>query len=135
MYYITRTDPNWSETERLNYLMHEIDLLITSVHEVWPGHFLQALYANKCESPLAKVFGSYSTIEGWAHYSEEMMYGEGLGNYQPEYEMFLRYGAIIRDISFLASIKMHRKECQFKKQNNCSCTKHFLIRSLQKMKL
>lgn len=67
LYYITRPDPNWSETERLNYLMLEINLLITFVYEVWLGHFLQVLYANKCTSPLASVFGNYTTIEGWAY--------------------------------------------------------------------
>ena len=41
----------------------ESELLFTSVHEVWPGHFLQFLWAKRAPSKLASVFGSYAFIE------------------------------------------------------------------------
>ena len=59
-------------------------LLFTSVHEVWPGHFLQFLHANRSPSKLGQVFVGYAFAEGWAHYTEEMMWEAGLGNGSPE---------------------------------------------------
>ena len=51
----------------------EADLLFTSVHEVWPGHFLNFLHANRSKFMFGRVFVGYAFAEGWAHYTEEMM--------------------------------------------------------------
>ena len=48
-------------------------LLVTSAHEVWPGHFLHFLHANRNASKVGQLFQSYAYTEGWAHYTEEMM--------------------------------------------------------------
>ena len=52
------------------------------MHEVWPGHFLQ--YLTRRTHPdwsLARqMANSYSTREGWAHYTEQMMVEQGLGD-------------------------------------------------------
>ena len=55
------------------------DLLFTSVHEVWPGHFLNFLHANRSKFMFGRVFVGYAFAEGWAHYTEEMMRDAGLG--------------------------------------------------------
>ena len=57
----------------------EADLLFTSVHEVWPGHFLNFLHANRSKFMFGRVFVGYAFAEGWAHYTEEMMRVAGLG--------------------------------------------------------
>ena len=36
-----------AEKQQADYIPGEADLLFTSVHEVWPGHFLQFLHANR----------------------------------------------------------------------------------------
>lgn len=36
------------------------DLLFTSVHEVWPGYFLQFLQANRALSPFARFYVGYA---------------------------------------------------------------------------
>jgi len=44
----------------------------TAVHEGFPGHFLQCAMSNR--GSLVRLFaGGVETIEGWAHYCEEMM--------------------------------------------------------------
>lgn len=103
-YYVE--NPNWPNKLHLSLLREKADLF-TSIHEVWPGHFLQSLYFNNCKSILAKLFQNYTCLEGWAHYTEEMMYDEGFGNYQPEYEIPMRGLALIRNVRFLLAIKMH----------------------------
>ena len=59
-------------------------LLYTSVHEVWPGHFLQFQHSNRNPSKVAALWVGYAYAEGWAHYCEEMMWEEGLGDGDPE---------------------------------------------------
>jgi len=107
IYYITQPDTNWTKEERKKYIMSRNELLFTSVHEVWPGHFLQSIFINKNKSLISKIFWHYSTNEGWAHYTEEMMYEEGFGNYSPDYEIAMRLWALSRNVRFIVSIKMH----------------------------
>ena len=37
-----------------------------SVHEVWPGHYVQFLFAKDYPSDVRKVFATSSNFEGWA---------------------------------------------------------------------
>jgi uncharacterized protein (DUF885 family) len=83
------------------------DLLFTSVHEVWPGHFLQYLHANRAASKYGQVFSSYSFGEGWAHYSEEMMWEAGLGDGDPETHVGQLLNALLRNVRFLSAIGLH----------------------------
>ena len=107
IYYITPPDPKWTKELRDNYIYSNNELLFNSAHEVWPGHFLQRLYSMNNSSLLSKIFWHYTTSEGWAHYSEEMMYEKGLGNHSPDYEIAMRLAALNRNIRFIVSIKMH----------------------------
>jgi hypothetical protein len=50
VYYISPPDPKWSPAEQKAYLPGNASLLFTSAHEVWPGHFLQFLHANRVPS-------------------------------------------------------------------------------------
>ena len=84
IYYIAPPDPKWSKAEQEAYLPGRTVLLFTSVHEVWPGHFLQFLHANRSSSKFGQVFVGYAFSEGWAHYTEEMMWEAGLGNGDPQ---------------------------------------------------
>ncbi|MCH7940100.1 MAG: DUF885 domain-containing protein [Candidatus Marinimicrobia bacterium] len=72
IYYIAPPDPSWTEAEQQAYIPGLADLMFISVHEVWPGHFLQFLHANRAASKFGQIFGSYAFTEGWAHYSEEL---------------------------------------------------------------
>jgi uncharacterized protein (DUF885 family) len=83
------------------------NLLFTSVHEVWPGHFLQFLHANRSPSKFGQVFVGYAFAEGWAHYTEEMMWEAGLGNGDPETHIGQLLNALLRNVRFLSAIGMH----------------------------
>jgi uncharacterized protein (DUF885 family) len=50
---------------------------------------------------------SYAYGEGWAHYTEEMMYDEGLGNFAPEYKIGQLENALLRNGRFLSAIGLH----------------------------
>ena len=108
-YNIAAPDPTWPKKKQLDYIPGKANLLFTSVHEVWPGHFLQFLHSNRAESMFGKVYVGYAFAEGWAHYAEEMMWDEGLGNGDPETHIGQLYNATLRNVRFLSAIGMHTR--------------------------
>ena len=107
IYYIAPPDPSWTPKEQQEYLAGRADLLFTSVHEVWPGHFLQFLHSNRDPSIVGRLFVGYAFAEGWAHYAEEMMWEMGLGNGDPETHVGQLKNALLRDARFLSAIGLH----------------------------
>src|SRR6185436_18893522 len=107
VYYIAPPDPAWSQKEKDAYVPGVGSLLFTSVHEVWPGHFLQFLHANRSSSKLGQLFVGYAFAEGWAHYTEEMMWEAGLGNNDPEMHIGQLLEALLRNVRFISAIEMH----------------------------
>ena len=106
-YYIAPPDPSWTAAERAAYVPGKAVLLYTSVHEVWPGHFLQFLHSNRNPSKIAALFVGYSYAEGWAHYSEELMWEEGLGAGDPEQHIGQLSEALLRNARYLSAIGLH----------------------------
>jgi len=106
-YYIAPPDPSWTKAEQEAYLPAEVDLLFVSVHEVWPGHFLQYLHSNKARSKFGQVFVGYAFSEGWAHYTEEMMWEARLGAGDPETHIGQITNALLRNVRFLSAIGLH----------------------------
>ena len=91
---------------------------MVSIHEAYPGHYVQFLHLNASPATqVEKIFGSYAFIEGWAHYTEQMMLDEGFGstpNPTPEekvraakYRMAQADEALLRLCRLCVSIKMH----------------------------
>lgn len=53
---------------------------ILTIHEAYPGHYVQLVYANRNPSLIRKVLQSGVYIEGWAVYTEQMMLDQGYGD-------------------------------------------------------
>lgn len=106
-YYIAPPDPEWSEEDQLAYIAGETDLLATSVHEVWPGHFLQFLHSNRTANNVGQHFGTYTFSEGWAHYTEQMMVDAGLGDGDPEVRIGQLLNALLRNVRYMSAIGLH----------------------------
>ena len=121
-YYVTPTENDWPEKQKQEWLtaFNYYTSDITSIHEAYPGHYVQFLHLN--ESPASKVekiFDSYAFTEGWAHYCEKMMLDEGYGsatNSTPseddvkraaKYRMAQADEALLRLCRLCVSIKMH----------------------------
>lgn len=107
VYYISPPDPSWSKEVQDGFVPGKQDLLFTSVHEVMPGHFVQFLHANRSPSLFGQLFVGYAYAEGWAHYSEEMMWEAGLNNGDPETHIGQLANALLRDCRFLSAIRLH----------------------------
>lgn len=107
VYYIAPPDPAWPKAEQDAYLPGKDVLLFTSAHEVWPGHFLQFLHANRSDWIFGRLFVGYAYAEGWAHYCEEMMYDAGVAGATPEVHIGQLSEALLRDVRFISAIGLH----------------------------
>jgi uncharacterized protein (DUF885 family) len=107
VYYIAPPDPSWPPEVQAGFVPGQANLLFTSAHEVWPGHFLNFLHSNRSPFTFGKIFVGYAYAEGWAHYTEEMMWDAGLGAGSPEIHIGQLSGALLRDCRFLSAIGMH----------------------------
>ena len=98
-------------------------IISTSVHEAYPGHYVQFLWVNHADlSQVRKIITANTNVEGWAHYCEQMMLDEGYG--QPgegskdsREAKLIRLGqlqdALLRDARFIVGIKMHTGQMTF----------------------
>jgi len=109
VYYIAPPDKSWSKAEQAAYTPGQAQLLFTSAHEVWPGHFLQFLHSNRSSFRFGQLIVGYAFAEGWAHYSEETLWEMGLGKGDPQIHIGQLVEALLRDVRFLSAIGLHTK--------------------------
>ena len=113
---VTLPDPKW-DAARTNEYMAAFNvgtIVSTSVHEAYPGHYIQFLWQNRFPSDIRKLIGANTNIEGWAHYCEQMMLDEGYGKVTAKderEEKLIRLGqlqdALLRDARFVVAIRLH----------------------------
>jgi Bacterial protein of unknown function (DUF885) len=91
-------------------------IISTSIHEVFPGHFTQYLWEKRAPTKLRMLLSANTNVEGWAHYTEQMMLDEGYaqpgaGAKDLRESHLIRLGqlqdALLRDARFIAGIQMH----------------------------
>jgi len=124
--YFNVTLPDKSmKPEEVEGYMHSFNIgtvISTAVHEAYPGHYIQFLWLPQAPSRVRKLLGANTDVEGWAHYTEQMMLDEGYG--QPgagakdEREAkFLRLGqlqdALLRNARLVVGIEMHTGKMSF----------------------
>ncbi|MGF7182360.1 DUF885 domain-containing protein [Tunturiibacter psychrotolerans] len=121
---VTLPEKTWTP-EHIAEHMSEFNvgtIISTSVHEAYPGHYIQFLWTPQFPSTVRKVLGANTNIEGWAHYTEQMMLDQGYGQpgagAQNEREAkLIRLGqiqdALLRDARFVNSIKLHTGQFTF----------------------
>jgi uncharacterized protein (DUF885 family) len=108
-YYVTPPQPDWDaqHVEQHLKLYNRAVMNIITVHEVFPGHYLQFLYAKQFPTTTRKLLQSGSNVEGWAHYGEQMMVEEGFGNGDPKTKLAQLEEALLRDCRYVVGIKEH----------------------------
>ncbi len=112
---VTLPDKSWSP-ERTNSYMAAFNvgtIVSTSVHEAYPGHYVQFLWQDRFPSKVRKLVGAATNIEGWAHYCEQMMLDEGFlpPGTDARTAKLIRLGqlqdALLRNARFNVAIRMH----------------------------
>jgi len=111
-YFVTLPEKDWP-AKRVEEHMRSFsyqDVLNTSVHEAYPGHYVQFLWINTNPSKVRKLIGCGSNVEGWAHYCEQMMVDEGLGSGDLKLRLAQLHDALLRCCRYLVAIKMHTEK-------------------------
>ena len=108
-YNMTLPDPRMPKAQQDDYMRgwYYAAIVNVSVHEVYPGHYVQFLYAKTFPTDVRKVFGAATNSEGWAHYDEQMMLDEGFHAGEPKYRLAQLQDALLRDVRFIVGIRMH----------------------------
>jgi uncharacterized protein (DUF885 family) len=132
---VTLPEKTWTEPHIAEHMaaFNVGTIISTSVHEAYPGHYVQFLWMPTFSSNIRKLLGANTNIEGWAHYTEQMMLDEGYpsgidtrapganqgyaappANATPEQireSKLIRLGqlqdALLRDARFINAIKLH----------------------------
>ena len=110
VYYVTPIDAKWTDRQQEEWLRSfNVPMLRNiTVHEVYPGHYLQFLHFRRSSGSLArKVFLSPSFVEGWAHYTEQLAIEKGLAHESVLAEVAQLHDALLRDCRLLVSIGLH----------------------------
>lgn len=81
-YAISPPPAEWNERQVTSYLQeyNKAMLKILTIHEAYPGHYVQLEYSNRCPSLIRRVLSSGTFAEGWAVYTEQMMLDQGFGD-------------------------------------------------------
>jgi len=81
-YYAISPPPRDWDAKRVKSYMEEYNrhiLQTLTIHEAYPGHYVQLEYANRHPSLIRKIYSSGVFAEGWAVYTEKVMLDEGYG--------------------------------------------------------
>ena len=135
---ITLPNPTWDKKSKDDFMkgFSLQRIMITSIHESYPGHYVQFLWVNTMKDRVRKILGSNSNNEGWAHYCEQMMLDEGFGrdlNMSERGMKLLRLNqlskALLRNARFVVGIKLHTGEMTYNQAVNFFMKEAYQFRS------
>lgn len=110
-YYLTDIDRSWPPDRQKEHLrdFNLPALWSISIHEVYPGHFLQAQHSRQVESKVRRstLLASNAFVEGWAHYCEHMMMEAGFRRGDATLRLGQLAEALIRLARFVVGIRLH----------------------------
>jgi uncharacterized protein (DUF885 family) len=138
---VTLPEKDWTP-EHIAEHMAEFNvgtIVSTSVHEAYPGHFVQFLWQDQFPSRVRKLLGANTNIEGWAHYCEQMMLEEGFQTpgSDDRTRKLVRLGqlqdALLRNARFTAGIKMHTEGWTTEQAEDYFVKEGYQSRSVAKM--
>jgi uncharacterized protein (DUF885 family) len=85
LYAISPPGADW-DVRRVKTLLEEYNshmLQILTIHEAYPGHYVQLEYSNRSGTLIRRVLQSGVYVEGWAVYTEQTMLDQGYGGGDP----------------------------------------------------
>jgi hypothetical protein len=108
-YHITPPDPAWSPEQAEEWLevFSATTLPGITVHEVAPGHFSHYRALRRAPGPVRQTLHSYSFVEGWAHYAEELCVEEGFLADDPRFAIGIWLEGLVRVIRLTCALGVH----------------------------
>jgi uncharacterized protein (DUF885 family) len=113
-FYVTVPDPTLPDGQQERVLRDHcrFELPATALHEGFPGHHLQLVYAQQQLSHVRRYVWTPLTVEGWALYCEDMMADEGF--YSSEEELlFQRVHLLWRAVRIVLDVGLHTRAMTF----------------------
>ena len=106
---VTLPEPSWPAAKTDSWMegFNRGTIVSTAIHEAYPGHYVQFLWGPQFPSKGRKLTGSGTNVEGWAHYTEQMMLDEGYGNGDPKLRIGQLQDALLRNARYIVGIEMH----------------------------
>jgi len=108
-YYVTPVEPDWDAKRKEEHLRlyNPWVVAMINVHEAYPGHYLEFLYAPRFPTKTRKLTHSSSNSEGWAHYCEQMTVEQGFGGNDPRMQLAQLSEALVRDCRYVVGVQLH----------------------------
>lgn len=81
-FYAISPPPSDWDAKKIESFLEEYNhhmLQVLTIHEAYPGHYVQLEYSNRNRSLLRRVLHSGVYVEGWAVYTEQTMLDQGYG--------------------------------------------------------
>jgi uncharacterized protein (DUF885 family) len=113
LFNVTLPEPHWTPEHVAEHMaaFNVGTIVSTSIHEAYPGHYTQFLWQPQFPSKIRKLLVANTNVEGWAHYSEQMMLDAGYGQPETREGKLIRLGqlqdALLRNARFIVGIRMH----------------------------
>ncbi len=110
-YYVTPPEKEWDARHKEEHLRlyNKYVMQLITIHEAYPGHYLQFLYGKQFPTKTRKLLGAASNAEGWAHYTEQMMLEQGYGGGDPKMRLAQLSEALLRDCRYVTGIMLHTR--------------------------
>ncbi|UCB51811.1 MAG: DUF885 domain-containing protein [Candidatus Zixiibacteriota bacterium] len=89
-------------------------VVLTALHEAYPGHHLQLVHNNKIKSKVRRQFWTSLFAEGWALYCEELMYEKGFYT-RPEVRLLQLKDQLWRACRVVIDASLHTNRMSFNK--------------------
>jgi uncharacterized protein (DUF885 family) len=108
-YYVTPTEKTWTANHKEEHLrlFNAPVMQIITIHEAFPGHYIQFLYSKQYPTKTRKLTSCGTNAEGWAHYCEQMAWEQGYGDGDPKIHLAQLSEAMLRDCRYVVGIKLH----------------------------
>ncbi len=108
-YYVTPPEKEWEPRRQVEHMrqFNRTALDVITIHEAFPGHYLQFLNAKQYPTKVRKIYTCGTNVEGWAHYCEQMIVDEGYGDNDPKVRLAMLSEALLRDCRYVVGIKLH----------------------------
>ena len=108
-YYVTPPEKDWEQKRKTEHMrqFNRTGMDIITIHEAFPGHYLQFLNAKQYPTKVRKLYTCGTNVEGWAHYCEQMIVDEGYGGSDLNVRLAQLNEALLRDCRYIVGIKLH----------------------------
>jgi uncharacterized protein (DUF885 family) len=112
---VTLPQKDWTtqRTEEFMTAFSRGTIISTAIHEAYPGHYTQFLFVKQLRSKARALIYASTNVEGWAHYSEQMMLDEGYGDGSPALRVGQLMDALLRNCRYIVGLEMHTGKMTF----------------------